>query len=81
MAYKHVVFKMKNVECNFCRWTGKKSDLGKNGHCPGCQSPSTKRYDCKHKKRDSISGPPDDQTQKCKDCLTIIYLKHEKPNT
>lgn len=30
------------VECRFCSWMGYNTSLLKNGHCPSCQSPSTK---------------------------------------
>jgi predicted Zn-ribbon and HTH transcriptional regulator len=32
-----------SIECKFCSWHGEKSELQKNGHCPKCQSPSTKQ--------------------------------------
>lgn len=31
-----------SVECKFCSFKGNKSELLTNGHCPKCQSPSTK---------------------------------------
>lgn len=31
-----------SVECDFCSFMGNKSELLKNGHCPKCNSPSTK---------------------------------------
>lgn len=34
----------KVVECGFCSWEGFNADLEKNGHCPGCQSPTTKDH-------------------------------------
>lgn len=32
-----------SVYCNFCDFTGNRKQLLKNGHCPKCQSPSTKK--------------------------------------
>ncbi len=32
-----------SIECKFCSWHGEKSELKTNGHCPKCQSPSTKQ--------------------------------------
>lgn len=32
----------RSVSCDFCDFTGNKNQLLKNGHCPKCQSPTTK---------------------------------------
>ncbi len=30
------------IQCDFCSWKGKRVERKKNGHCPKCQSPTTK---------------------------------------
>lgn len=35
------------IECDFCSWIGGNSEREKNGHCPKCQSPTTKNKDKK----------------------------------
>ncbi len=33
---------MENVCCDFCDFSGNKTELLKNGHCPKCNSPKIK---------------------------------------
>ena len=69
---------MDSIECKFCNWHGTIPQLEKNQHCPSCQSPTTKRYWCKHNKLDNIQGSSNNQYRKCKECLEIIHIKNEK---
>ena len=41
-----------SVACGFCSFHGERSELEANGHCPKCQSPSTKNKD--HGKKEQI---------------------------